>query len=131
MLPSKTIPEASGHKSCTKAKGKQAASRPSKKKVRRAPVEMEEIEDEDSARNIAARKAVNKVGVSLQDKRKVCCLRLLMRTVRLDGDGRLPNGWGTGKVQTSTVPSVISWGSQRGRDGDGDGRHTGDGCRRL
>ena len=71
MLPSKTIPEASGRKSRTKAKGKQAASRPSKKKARCAPVEMEEIEDEDSARNIAARKAVNEVGAGHQDKRKM------------------------------------------------------------
>lgn len=79
MLPSKTIPEASGRNSRTKAKGKQAASRPSKKKARRAPVEMEEVEDEDSARNIAARKAVNEAGVGHQDKRKVCCLRLLSK----------------------------------------------------
>ena len=74
MLPSKTIPEASGRKSHTKAKGKQAASHPSKKKARRAPVEMEEVEDEDSARNIAAWKAVNEAGVGHQDKQKVCCL---------------------------------------------------------
>ncbi|EDR02414.1 uncharacterized protein LACBIDRAFT_309763 [Laccaria bicolor S238N-H82] len=71
MLPSKTIPEASGHKSCTKAKGKQAASRPSKKKARRAPVKIEEVKDEDSTRNIAARKApVTEAAVGHQDKCK-------------------------------------------------------------
>jgi len=72
MLPSKTIPETSGRKSRTKVKGKQTASRPSKKKVRRAPIEMEEVEDEDSTRNIAARKAsVNEAGVGHQEKQKV------------------------------------------------------------
>lgn len=77
MLPSKTIPEASGRKSRMKAKGKQAAPRPSKKKARCAPIEMEEVEDEDSARNLAARKApVNEAGAGHQDKRKVCCFRL-------------------------------------------------------
>ncbi|KIK05710.1 hypothetical protein K443DRAFT_674992 [Laccaria amethystina LaAM-08-1] len=50
------------------------------------------------------------------------------RTVRLDGNGLLLDGWWTGKFQTSTVPSVIPLGSRRGRYGDGDGRRTGDGC---
>jgi len=54
-----------------------------------------------------------------------------LRTVHLDGDGRLLDGWWTGKFQMSTVLSVILWGSQRGRYGDGDGRRTGDGCRWL
>ena len=72
MLPSKTMPETSGCKSHTKAKGKQTASRPSKKKARCAPIKMEEVEDEDSARNIAARKAsVNEAGVGRQEKQKV------------------------------------------------------------
>ena len=78
MLPSKTIPETSGRKSRTKAKGKQTAPHPSKKKARCAPIEMEEVEDEDSARNMAVRKApVNKVGVCHQDKKKVHCLTCL------------------------------------------------------
>jgi hypothetical protein len=54
MLPSKMIPETSGRKSHTKVKGKQTTPHPLKKKVRRAPIEMEEVEDEDSTRNMAA-----------------------------------------------------------------------------
>jgi hypothetical protein len=58
MLPSKTVPEINNGKKQTRAlkpKVKVTATAPPKKKARACLVEVEEIEDEDSACNIAAR----------------------------------------------------------------------------
>ncbi|KAF8801338.1 hypothetical protein BYT27DRAFT_7115152, partial [Phlegmacium glaucopus] len=58
MLPSKTVPEVNNSKKQTRApkpKAKVMAVAPPKKKARVRSVEVEEIEDQDSMRNIAAR----------------------------------------------------------------------------
>lgn len=58
MLPSKTVPEINNGKKqmrALKPKVKVTATAPPKKKVRSHSVEVQEIEDEDSARNIAMR----------------------------------------------------------------------------
>jgi hypothetical protein len=58
MLPSKTIPEVNNRKKQTRKprpKVMATMTAPSKKRARACSVEVEEIEDEDSAPNIAAR----------------------------------------------------------------------------
>jgi hypothetical protein len=83
MLPSKTIPEASNGKGPTRTLKPEVmakATAPPKKKTRTCSVEVEEIEDEDSSRNIAARNGSVSSTSSFQipNSKKVCSVLLHM-----------------------------------------------------
>lgn len=75
MLPSKTIPEVNrkGQGRTLKPKGKASMAAPPKKKVKTCSVEVEEVENEDSAQNLLSQNAsISSVTVlDVSQKKKV------------------------------------------------------------
>ena len=82
MLPSKTIPEASNGKgpTCTlKPKVTAKPTAPPMKKTRTCSIEVKEIEDEDSPRNVATRNGSisSTSSFEIPNLKKVCSVTLL------------------------------------------------------